>query len=381
MKIYLTRTQTRAMSIDHPIGDPTGGPAFGEKKDPISAAISIFTMFEVGQVGFAAMTLMQGITFAGAAVSLIGNVTGNKSLMKLGAIAGIAGGIGSFAESKGLFQSGNLADTLGMKTATLSDLPASAGGVGTQVQTPVLDGVQTSPVTSGVADASPLPPYNPGVEGPAGLNNGTTRALDITNPVSSPTALTTAPASELTATTAPPASGTAPLGANPMNPIAGVKPGTDILGNPLRAPQMSYAPGMGPGMSAGTPAAPGFMDSLKAGNYGAAASAAGTNAMDMLKNNPTGAYVAAQAIGGVADWLSGKTDAELNALKANTGYATAKAMEVQAALDREKTRRANLNAGYTTVDAGFKVNPNAAVAQPYQQPPGLVAGAMQPRQG
>jgi hypothetical protein len=103
--------------------------------------------------------------------------------------------------------------------------------------------------------------------------------------------------------------------------------------------------------------------------------------MDMLKNNPTGAYVAAQAVGAAADWLSGKTDAELDALKANTGYANAKALEVQAALDREKMRRANLNAGYTNVDAGFKVNPNAAVAQPYQQPPGLVAGAMQPRQG
>jgi hypothetical protein len=122
------------------------------------------------------------------------------------------------------------------------------------------------------------------------------------------------------------------------------------------------------------------MDSLKAGNYGDAASAAGTNAMDMLKNNPTGAYVAGQAIGAAADWLSGKTDAELDALKANTGYANAKALEVQSALDREKMRRANLNAGYTNVNAGFKVNPNAAVTQPFQQP-GLVAGAMQPRQG
>ena len=38
-KIYLSRAQTRAMSIDHPIGDPTGGAAYGEYKDPVSVAI------------------------------------------------------------------------------------------------------------------------------------------------------------------------------------------------------------------------------------------------------------------------------------------------------------------------------------------------------
>jgi hypothetical protein len=38
-KIYLSRAQTRAMSIDHPIGDPTGGAAYGEYKDPVTAAI------------------------------------------------------------------------------------------------------------------------------------------------------------------------------------------------------------------------------------------------------------------------------------------------------------------------------------------------------
>jgi hypothetical protein len=36
-KVYLTRAQTRAMSIEEPIGDPFGGPAFGEFNDPVSA--------------------------------------------------------------------------------------------------------------------------------------------------------------------------------------------------------------------------------------------------------------------------------------------------------------------------------------------------------
>jgi len=40
-KVYLSRAQTRAWSLDMPIGDPTGGPAYGERNDPVSAAISV----------------------------------------------------------------------------------------------------------------------------------------------------------------------------------------------------------------------------------------------------------------------------------------------------------------------------------------------------
>jgi hypothetical protein len=368
-KIYLTRTETRAMSVDHPIGDPTGGPAFGEKKDPISAAISIGTMFTVAEAGFAAMTLMQGITFAGAALSLVGNVTGNKSLMKIGAIAGIAGGLGSLAESAGWFSSGNLSETLGMgakdAASTLTSTPAGS-------LTPVQDGVQIGgpmvdgPNLSVTTDAAGNATRSLGVDastvntaGASGINAGPNNLLAPATEAIAPAVA--APSSELLNSTS-----------TALSP--GANASKDILGRSM--PQMSYAPGMGPNTSLAP--RPGFFDSLKAGNYTDAAKAAGSNAMDMLKNNPTGAYVVAQAIGGVTDWLSGKTDAELDALKANTGYANAKALEVQAALDREKLRRANLNAGYTNVNAGFKVNPNAAVTQPWQQP-GLVAGAMQQR--
>ena len=39
-KVYLSRAQTRAWSLDMPIGDPTGGPAYGERNDPVSATIA-----------------------------------------------------------------------------------------------------------------------------------------------------------------------------------------------------------------------------------------------------------------------------------------------------------------------------------------------------
>ena len=350
-KFYLTRTQTRAMAADHPIGDPTGGAAYGEKNDPITAIISIASMAGTYAAAgsFAAMTLMQGITFAGAALSLVGNVTGNKTLSKIGMIAGIAGGVGMFADSVlgGAPIGGTVGEAFGMNTVT--DPTALV-----QTATPVVDGkvVPSSAPNTSTVDVNAVP--NPDV-----TTRSLTAAPNVNTPTAAADALTTAP------------------NLNPaVNPL---NPGKDILGRPL--PQMSYAQGSGPNVSVGTPPTPGVIDSLKAGNYGQALSTAGTNTMDMLKTNPTGAYVAAQAVGAAADFLSGKTDAELDALKANTGYANAKALEVQAALDREKMRRANLNSGYTNVNAGFTVNPNAAVTQPYQQPPGLVASAMQPRQG
>ena len=161
---------------------------------------------------------------------------------------------------------------------------------------------------------------------------------------------------------------------DPLNP--GLTPGKDILGRNI--PQMSYAQGSGPNLSTAAAPAPGFVDSLKAGNYLDAAKAAGSGTMDMLKNNPTGAYVAAQAVGGVADWLSGKTDAEIAALKANTGFADAKAQEVQLAIAKEERRRLNMANRYaaTSPQTGIAVNPNVNA-----RAPGLVAGNMQPRQG
>ena len=39
-KIYASRSQTRSMGMHDPIGDPFGGPAYGERNDPATAAIA-----------------------------------------------------------------------------------------------------------------------------------------------------------------------------------------------------------------------------------------------------------------------------------------------------------------------------------------------------
>jgi hypothetical protein len=144
----------------------------------------------------------------------------------------------------------------------------------------------------------------------------------------------------------------------------GTAPGADLGVDPFTARTST-----GLNVLPGDPTAvtkPKFMDSLKLGNFGDAAMTAGSGAMGMLKDNPTGAYVVSKGIGAAVDYLSGRTDAELDQLKANTGYANVKALEIQTAIDREKEKRANKNMAYNNIDAGFKV-----------KPPGLIASNMQ----
>jgi hypothetical protein len=39
-KIYLSRAQSRAWASEYPVGDPTGGAAYGERRDPVTAAVA-----------------------------------------------------------------------------------------------------------------------------------------------------------------------------------------------------------------------------------------------------------------------------------------------------------------------------------------------------
>ena len=346
---------------DYPIGDPTGGPAYGEKRDPFSAAISIFSMAGTYAAAgsFAAMTIFQGITFAGAALSLIGNVTGNKALSNIGMIAGLAGGVGMFADSVmgGAPTGGTLGEAFDSGKRALFGSNVDLSPVFTEASgslAPVVDGRQAVDAAKGLDAANSS----------VGLANKLPDAPTLAAPAGAP-----APAAANPAIT--PGSGAAPVTlANNTAAAIPTAPGADLGVNPLTGkanPLMSYAPGFGPNAAAKDLTNPSVLDELKAGNFGAAASRVGSGAMAMLKDNPTGAYVAAQAIGAGVDYLSGKTDAELDQLKANTGYYNAKALETQAAIDREIARRANKNMAYNTIDAGVRVKPPGLIASNMQQ--------------
>lgn len=350
-KTYLSRAVTRAMSLDHPVGDPFGGPAYGEKNDPISAIISISTMAGTYAAAgsFAAMTLMQGLTFAGAALSLVGNVTGSKTLSKIGMIAGIAGGVGMLAESvMGTTIGGTVGETFGFGQEAGSAARALAATPGPQA--PVVDGQMIEMPTGPTADlTSPSASY---AGGNINAPGGATAALNA------------------------PGGATAPLNAAPAG-------GFDMMGstgNLAADASLVSNPGAPGTAAAAAGAKPGFTESLQAGNYWDATKAAGRNAMEFANKNPGAAMVLGQAAGGLADWLSGKTDAEIAMLEAQVGFADARALQIQEEIAREKRRRINLNEGYQNVNANIAVNPNATIPQPWQQPqPGLIAGNMPPR--
>lgn len=362
-KIYMSRAATRTMALDHPIGDPTGGPAFGEKHDAVSAVISIGSMIGAASGGIAAMTLTSGLVFAGGALSLVGNITGNKTLSKIGMVTGLAGGVGMLGEwAAGSTIGGDwkVGDMLGGGADASS---AAASNAGALSNTPTAVNPAEAARAEIMSGASPVDPMAAS-GGQAGASYDLMESSSIPGGPSNAYSLNA------------PGGGTSPLGLSMNAGGAGglaVSPGaTDML----------YQTGR---------AAPGFMDLLKAGNYGDALSAAGTNVMNLAKSNPGAAMMLAQATGGAADWLSGKTDAEIAAIESQIGFADARALQVQEEIAKEKRRRTNLNQGYQQVNASIPVNPNANIPMPFQQPPqnqqyipqpqnpGLIQGAVMPR--
>jgi hypothetical protein len=332
-KIYLSRAQTRAMAAYEPIGDAFGGAAYGEKNDPVSAAFSIYGMFSAAEAGFAAMTMMQGLAFAGSALSLVGNVTGNADLMKIGAVAGLAG----FAGSAGLF--GDSVQNWG-KAAT----DAGAGTGGATLSQTTAPGVQT-PVVDGVATGSPT-----GAELPAGVQPsgavttpvGNSPSVDVQaiNTPGAPAGLNAAPSMPGAPTIGTPGyDPMAPLGA-PASATPGVTPGDPTLKPPATGPgTQMVAPPKDPGLL--------------------------SQAMKWTKENPTLAMMAGKAIEGGVDVATGKTQAYVD-------YYKAKAAEAQRSIDLQKERQSRLNQGYMTSNANVNVNPNANLQF---SRPGLITGA------
>ena len=303
-KTYMSRAVSRAMAADHPIGDPVGGAAYGERNDPISAIVAISSMAGTYAAAgtFAAMTVMQGITFVGSALSLVGNVTGNKTLSKIGMIAGLAGGIGQFADYAMGTQMGGTLGQLGSKM-----------GVGT--------------VPMGGAEALS---QSQAFDASRALTGGSPKGFQTTGGVTSVPAGVNVPTSNAAAAMANPAGTAVPAAAAPT----------------AVAPAAAAAP------AAVAPVATPTFETLKN---------AGSGVLKFTKENPEAASIIAKSVGGLADWMSGKTDAEIAALKSQVGYADARAMQIQQEIEKEKTRRANINQGYTGVNTGLNVNTGATM--------------------
>lgn len=413
-KTYLTREMTRAMSIDHPIGDPHGGPAFGERNDPISAIISIGTMFATGGAVLAGTaTLMQGLMFAGAALSLVGNISGNKTLSKIGMVVGLAGGVGALAESAGMFTSGTMGETFGYGAQS-----GAPGAALSQTVNPAAD-VVTSPVNMPgpveVTDLGPLggegfnpAPASPAAEALTGTPGAPSQGLVNSNIVAPAETLAATPSSIAPAT--PPAPST--VGVPEVSTISAPQvtaptAGYQSITNPAMPGQEGYGwqnfvdPATGQAVSidpagkyfynGGNQAmsqitgaggqAMGFSD--YAGKAWQGIKSIGSSWTDLAKTNPGVALMMGNTISSVADVLSGKAGATVDALEAQGQLSRAQAEKLRFEMEEYKRRVAQQNTNYTSVsnplatwDANIQTTP---VNRP--NPNGLVAGQMKPPGG
>lgn len=95
---------------------------------PVVAIIpAIFAGAQIATVGIAAMSALQVVAAVGAIAAGVGAVTGNKSLMKIGAVAGLVGGVGAFAQGQGWLSGAAGADSGALAGAEAAGSDYGAG--------------------------------------------------------------------------------------------------------------------------------------------------------------------------------------------------------------------------------------------------------------
>ena len=85
-----------------------------------------------------------------------------------------------------------------------------------------------------------------------------------------------------------------------------------------------------------------------------AAGSALRTGVDLVKDNPELAQILATGGVELSNYLSGKTDADIDLLKSQIRDTDANAQQTLQALDDEKRRRQNLNQGYLSVNTSLK---------------------------
>lgn len=113
-KTYLSVSVSRVLQSEYPMGDPFGGPAYGEKAMPFVAVVA--AVWGAAALGGAITAIAAATTVAatigaaftaiaaiGAITAGVGVITGNQRLVKIGGIMGLVGGVGALAGSVGMF--------------------------------------------------------------------------------------------------------------------------------------------------------------------------------------------------------------------------------------------------------------------------------------
>lgn len=354
-KTYLSRAMTRAFSMDAPIGDPFGGPAYGERNDPVSATVTFFE----------AATAFETVAAVGAALSVVGMVTGNSDMTKIGGVMGLVGGFGTLAQM-GTFgtgpgsmqewaQSTNSAFTSNASNISSAAAPTVAETAGAGSAT--IDGAASAGIVEGGTDlnlaqvAGPVESQavNTVAEGGNGLiDAGVAPQISIDTPITGPQ--TTATVSGLDASgNMLPGTGTAPTAAATPLDIA-------KLGEPANAMAATASQG-------------GNLAQIKAASTGINT---GTSLWDKVsafaEKNPT---ATALALKGVAGMYVSPQEAALKEAQARASSSAANLYDARAATETAQLANANAVPSVT----GMQVNPNAQV---YNAKPVVTAAGVRP---
>lgn len=93
----------------------------------VAVGAALYAGATIATVGVAAMSTMAVISAVGAIAAGVGVVTGNKSLMKIGAVAGLVGGVGAFAQGQGWLSGAAGADSGALAGAEAAGSDYGAG--------------------------------------------------------------------------------------------------------------------------------------------------------------------------------------------------------------------------------------------------------------
>lgn len=151
--------------------DPFGGPAYGKREQPfiigpavtaIGAAAAAGTAAAIGTAAVATVGAISAIaTVAGLAMTVVGAITGNSDLMKIGGIVGLAGGVGSLAT--GVLNVATSAASSSLSSASSAATPAAnmaagsgaSGGISAATTNAAANAI-TPAFSSGVSAAAPV---------------------------------------------------------------------------------------------------------------------------------------------------------------------------------------------------------------------------------
>jgi hypothetical protein len=328
-KTYLSRAMTRAWSLDAPIGDPFGGPAFGERNEPVTAFFAVATAFET-------------IAAIGAVISVVGMVTGNSDLAKIGGVMGLVGGFGTLAQG-GMFGKGMQSWAGEINTSWASSTSSNISSAATAADSATMvDGMTSSQVADMSAASAPVDAGSLNLADAASVNTAATPGLIDTPTLGVDGVVTAEPTMQLADSSA---AGASPLAdtAAAAGPSSNSALNIASAGEPVNA--MSAAAQQGGNLSA----------VAKAANTGINT---GASLFDkILKFGKENKELSQVALTGIAGMYQSSEKADALKASANASNSTAALYDARTA--EMQAQAANANAQPSV--AGMKVNPNAPI--------------------